>query len=490
MAATKPRKLGSKILNMVKSDGWSNMLTYLGSSKDKRTGAEASWSLMTETDSEELFASDEMARKICVMLPEDMMREGFRLVSKDAEEDDLEEAMDYFENLVVTDETNKFTEAMVWGRQYGGAGLVIGTDEDNEESLKEPLDPENLRTIRYLTLLSRHELVAQAINGNPVSSNFGKPETYLIQPRVTGTADDDLQQTTLMETGSIKIHYTRLIRFDGAILPRRLYINNNYWHDSILNALQDDIRDYQAAYASTNALILDFAQAVYKVKNLAAIVTSPDGREEIMKRMSLIEQSRSVLRAAIVDADGEDFERKTTSLQGLDRVLDKISRKFTSATEYPHTTLLGEAPGGLGTTGESQETDYNTTVRSRQKQVLKPRLKALFKLIFAANDGPTRGEVPDFDIEFFPLKMMTQGEEIDARKKQAETDNIYLDQGVLDADEVAESRFGSGDYSFETEIDVNARDRRPPESGEDGGGNDRMDAAPARSRRFNGSKYR
>ena len=38
------------------------------------------------------------------------------------------------------------------------------------------------------------------------------------------------------------------------------------------------------------------------------------------------------------------------------------------------------------------------------------------------------------------------------RKKQAETDQIYIANGVYNPNEVRESRFGNGNYSIETEI--------------------------------------
>jgi phage-related protein (TIGR01555 family) len=390
-----------------------------------------------------------------------MIREGFRLVSAEVEDDVLEDAMDYFERLTLTDDDNKLADALIWGRLYGGAALVIGVDDEN---LSEPLDLGVIDTIKHLTLLNRFELIPQDINGNPASGNFGMPETYLIQPRVTDTTNS--KEARDFANGSIKIHYSRLIRFNGSKLARRTFISNHYWHDSILNKLQDDIRDYQAAFASVSALILDFAQAVYKVKNLADIIAAPDGLTVIQNRIAIIEQTRSILRAAIIDADGEDFERKTTSMQGMDRTLGRLTQKFVAATEYPHTVLLGESPSGLGATGNSEKKDYFETVRSEQNNTLKPRLMRIFKLIFAAKDGPTGGKVPeDFDIEFEALMHLDQAEEITARKQQAEIDKIYIEAGVVDPDEVALSRFASGVYDYETEIneDLRSTDERQAE---------------------------
>jgi len=506
------KDLKHRVKDMVRADGWANILTGLGmKSKDKRMSADIKYEILSEGDAEQMYAADEMAAKIVDMLPMDMLREGFRVASPDLDEDVLEQAMDYFEKLTLTEDGSKLGEAMIWGRMYGGAALVIGALDSQEP--EEPLDENRLQSLEHLTLLNRYELIPQDINGNPASANFGMPENYIIQPRVTGTVSGD-QEANNFANGSVKIHHSRIVRFDGKRLARHMLITNNYWHDSILNPIKDDIRDYQNAYASASALILDFAQAVYKVKNLADIVSAPDGMKIIQDRIAIIDMARSVLRASIVDADGEDFERKTTSLAGLDKTLEMLSKKFTSSTEYPHTVLLGEGAGnskggGLGNSGQSEKEDYFETVRSRQMQILKPRLLKIFRLIFAASDGPTGGAVPEkFDIEFEPLKHLSQLEMIEARKKQAESDKIYAEIGAVDPSEIALSRFGSGEYSFETEIDVVEREKlspdfesktfgnepEPPTPGQVPPQENRGDSAGGRkkakrSRRFNGKRY-
>jgi len=491
--------LADKVVDIFKNDGWANILTGLGTkAKDKRLSAAITFNLISEADVEHLYGADDMAAKTVNKLPLDMVREGFRLVSPDLEDDVLDAAIDYFENLVLTEQGNKLGKAMIWGRLYGGAGFVIGTDTDDDP--EEPLDLERLGSIAHLTLLTRYELVPHDINGDPTSSNYSMPENYTFNPRVTGTAVKG--EIAQFVDQSVKIHHTRVIRFDGNDLPRQLFIQNQFWNDSILNKLQGPIRDFQASFDSTVALIMDFAQAVYKVKNLASIIASPDGMKTMQDRIAIIDTSRSVLRAAIIDADGEDFERKTTSLAGLDKVLDKIMDKFASTTEYPHTVLFGASPkGALGGKGNSEKEDYFETVRSKQTHDLKPRLIRMFKLIFAAGDGPTRGKVPDkLDIEFEPLKHLNQAEMITARKEQAEADKIYMETGAVDPTEIATSRFGSGEYSFETEIDTDLRESMETTIDKDETEEQRavrIDAAHRkrrpkgnRSRKFGGKRYR
>jgi hypothetical protein len=60
-----------------------------------------------------------------------------------------------------------------------------------------------------------------------------------------------------------------------------------------------------------------------------------------------------------------------------------------------------------------------------------------------------------FSFEFNPLYQQSQKEIIETRKMQAEIDEIYMTRGVYSAFEVAESRFETGEYSFETSLQDN-----------------------------------
>ncbi len=466
--------MGSKLEKMgklIRLDGWGNILTGLGiKGRDKRLGAEAAFANFPEQEIEALYSADSMAKKIVNKLPEDMFREGYRLVSPTIDDEVLREAEAMADALIIRQDGNLFVDALQWARAYGGSGLILGTD-DTDDEFDGPLELDKIKNLEWVALLNRFELVPHTINGDPRALNFGQPETYLLSPRSahdtrSGKNHDKSFSNTALHT--TEVHWSRVIKFDGSKLLRRQYIQNHYWHDSILNSIQGDIRDYQASYSSASALILDFAQAIYKIKNLADIISSPDGIEIIERRIAIVDRCRSVLRAALVDADGEDFERKSTSLAGLDKTLDKLSRKFTSATEYPHTVLLGEAPGGqMGGTGESEKRDYEDYIRAQQNAYLKPRLMRFFTVIFSAKDGPTKGQVPDdFDIEFNPIRVLNQKETLEAREKQAKTDQIYIVSGVLDPVEVGLSRFGAGEYSFETEINTDLR-KEPTEIGKD-----------------------
>lgn len=139
-------------------------------------------------------------------------------------------------------------------------------------------------------------------------------------------------------------------------------------------------------------------------------------------------------------------------------MLGKINARFVAATEYPHTILLGEgATGGLGTQGQSEKRDYYDTVKNKQEDILRPIHTQFLNLIFLAKNGPTGGKLPKYSITYKPLWQPTNKEIVEERKIQAEIDEIYSNIQVLDAQEIADSRFGGGGYSIETTMNSKLR---------------------------------
>lgn len=416
-------------------DGWKNVLTGLGiTGKDKRMSSIPHYQRFTELDAEQLYGSDDIAAKIVDAVVDDMFRMGFEVKSDDKRFPTLN--MDVQNWLEEREILPAFKEATQWGRMYGGAGLILGIEDGVDPSM--PINLNSINDIKFTSVVNRYELHRQQLQSDPLQKNFGLPLTYQLQPH----------------SGSINLevlHWTRLIRFDGVRLPRRLFIQNDYWHDSVLNRVLNVIRNYQSSYDSAATLLQDFSQAVFKLKNLSEMIAL--GKDDLVqKRLALVDRTRSTVNAIVIQ-DDEEFDRKVTSLTGLPETLRLMNSRLVAATSIPHTILLGESPSGLGASGESEKNDWYDHVRSKQESDLKPRLNYFFKLMFLSKNGPTKGNEPEnWRIEFKPLKQLTQKEIIDSRKVQADIDTAYINTGVLSPEEVAVSRFGTDEYSYETKV--------------------------------------
>ena len=415
-------------------DGWMNLLTGLGvSGKDKRMGLEAEWSRMDQSTAESTYAVDDIAATVVDLLPDEAFREGFKL--KNIDKDVESKIHEQFERLEAFEKMN---EAWKLARIYGGAGVLMIVDDGLD--LSEPLQIEKVRSIKNLVVFNRWELVASYIQRDITMPDFGMPISYRVSPQSTAS------------TFYQEIHASRILRFDGTKLTRRQFVANNYWGDSILTRLLNALKNYNSVHDSAASALQDFNVDVFKLKNLAELVAS--GQEsQIKTRIDIANLSKSVNRAMLIDLD-ETYETKSRPLTGVTDILNKADERLTAASRTPHTLLLGQSPSGMNATGNSEERNWYNYVRSQQELVLKKKLNLLFQLI-----EKTIGVefTKTFSWEFKPLWQETEKQKAETRLIQAQTDRIYLDTGVLDATEVAASRFGGEDYSLETQLDPQTR---------------------------------
>jgi phage-related protein (TIGR01555 family) len=131
----------------------------------------------------------------------------------------------------------------------------------------------------------------------------------------------------------------------------------------------------------------------------------------------------------------------------------------------PVTRMLGEAPAGLNGTAEQDGEFWREKVEGGRKWLV-PHLNKLARVIFSAQrvagePSPTGSEEPsDWQVEFPALRQLSELDEATLRKTQAETDHMYVQDGVLDPVEVAVSRFGGPGYSTETKLEQADPDKR------------------------------
>lgn len=421
-------------------DGWLNLITGLGArGKDKRVSAKVHWMRHDDLFFEHLYAADGMAARIVDLLPEEAMRKGWSYTGVEKAKSDA-----IINRLNDLDSKNKIREAWKQARQYGGSAIVYFSK--GTVGMEEPMRPNE--EVVALQVLNRFELQADptSIDMNPLSPTFRLPTLYRLTLIQGGGTDLNM----------LAIHVSRLELFHGAKLPRRLFIENGYWHDSVLTRPFNAIRNYQTSNDSAAAILQDFNVGVFKMRNLAELVAA--GKEDqIRERVELANYSKSVIRSLIID-ESETYEEKSRTVTGMPELLKATGTNLIAQTDIPHTKLLGESPDGSNATGNSTTTAWYDYVDSQRKEDLTPHILNLTKKLNP--DAPQ-----NLGIEFDSLWQLDENEEADVRLKVAQTDAVYIDRGVLDPAEVAISRFGGDKYSMETELDLTARplaDRTPP----------------------------
>ena len=418
-----------------RADSWSNLVTGIGAATGRLDFQFTRETRIDDQTLEDMFHGDPYASRIVRAVPEEALRRGFSVSCGDpAAESEIKGALDELHVL------RKVTEAWTWARLFGGAALFIGADDGGDPA--HPLDVDNIRSVRFVTVLDKREIYPAKWFNDPLSPYFGEPETYRFTRSGAGGTD------------AREVHATRIVRFDGAVTTRRRRQQNNSWCESELQRIITKLREFNGNSAAASTLLQDASQGVFKIKDLMTLIAQ-DKQDVVRKRLQLMDMARGVARAIMLDAEGEDFQRVESGIAtGMADLVDKSFLLLAGAAEIPVTILFGQAPAGLSATGDSDIRWFYDRIDSARTNSVRPRLERIVRLFMRAKDGPTCGRAPEaWSVEFPSLYQLTDAEDADLRSKQATIDTAYITAGVLTPEEVRASRFRAEGYSTETSID-------------------------------------
>lgn len=432
-------------------DGWVNVLTGLGQiGKDKRESTIPVVDLMSYNTMASVYRASDLAARVVDMPASDMMREGFEVRIPDDEE--MTEALGGFmEELGVDD---AFIQALKWKRAYGGSLILIGAN-DGAVDLSQPLVEDKIKSIDFLNVFDAFEARPIEWQENPLKRGFSTATMFQINPHGMTTALSGIQ----------RVHASRCLTFTGPLANRRQLREAasgiaQGWGDSVLVRCVKLMRDYDAAWGSVSNLLHDFAQAVYKIKGLSAALLA-DKDKTIKKRFQLINLGRSIINATLLDADQEEFERKTQSISGVPETLKEFQARVSAAAEIPVNKLFGTSASGMNSAGDAEERTWYDKIRSMQKLETKTQVSRLAKLVMLAKDSPAKGVEPEnWTTCFHSLWQQSDTDKADVRFKNAQTDKIYHDLGVASTEDIANSRWGGDEYGMDLSIEMKAVEER------------------------------
>jgi phage-related protein (TIGR01555 family) len=425
-------------------DSWVNVITGLGSAlRDKREFTRfLHRARLTDTELDNLYHEEDIAARIAEALPAEALRRGYYLSSEN-DDPGLSSALAEYEKPLHFRRALK--QAAIWARVFGGAVIYMGLEDGQPED--QPLAVERLQGIRFLQVLDRRYIYP--IQEYSDQQRYGEPELYQIQR----STRPSLGSQVSFQPGAV-IHESRLLRLDGALTSQSRMDAQQGWSDSVLERVHEVIRDFGSSWQAVGHLMQDAAQGVYSMRGLQDAVASGE-TDAILSRIQLIEVSRSVARAILLDAE-EKFERQAYNFQGIPDILKLLMIRVAAAANMPVIILMRQSPSGLNATGDADIRLWYDQVQEYQADHLHDVIQRFYELVFAAQDFA--GQEPDeWDVLFGRLWQMTDLEQAQLEKTVAEKDKILIDSGMVLPEELAVSRFKARGFSLDTQIDLDVR---------------------------------
>jgi len=421
-------------LTSFKTDGLQNVLTNLGVFGKGRTPSTSfnCPNLLTAETLNNIYRGDGFGKKIVDIYANEMTRQWITLLN-----DPNDKMLNYLKNIKAKSSINA---AIKWSRLYGGAVIFMMVDDGQEWD--KPININTVRSIDKLAVYDRTQITVQQYYSDVSQrKTYNEPELYSIQQNIKATSG--FQGTNLI------IHESRILRFDGDLLPNSIASAQFGWGDSVLQGCYNQLINMLQSFDYGSELLHDFVVSVIKIAGMANLLLTPKGDAKIQKRLNLTAQTRSINNIVVLDKDDE-YDKKMSAIGGLSELIDKFISALSAVTGIPQLVLMGESPSGLAATGDNNIRNWYDSIKSEQEEILTDPINCLLEVIKLARDSGVN-KASEVNFVFNPLWQHTVQEIVTTQYTKAQTDQIYIQNGVYSPD-AAREHLIAGKDRFEPEI--------------------------------------
>lgn len=343
---------------------------------------------------------------------------------------------------------HKVGQANIWKRLFGGAGLVVITNQDPREPFKidsiKKGDPLNFRAVDMWELFW--------------SKQNTEDYSLAIDTEVENPLDPNVE---FYEYYDQSVHYTRVLKLVGMEAPSFLRPRLRGWGLSIVETIVDALNQYLKSISLVFEVLDEFKVDVYKIRNFASDLLSPDGTNQVRQRLMLANQQKNFFNALTMDAE-DDFIQKELSFAGLAETMVGIRMQIASELRMPVSKLFGTGSTGFSS-GEDDIENYNGMVESdvrtdMEREVLfvtRCRCQQMFGF-----------EPDDLSIAFKPLRVLSTVDEENVKTQRFTRLKSTVDSGLCSVMEFKEGV--NADNLLSVQLDTSL-DQMMPMQMEEGG---------------------
>jgi phage-related protein (TIGR01555 family) len=387
------------------ADRLTNVMSGMGTSIDKRTGAFYHFVPLDPASVEAAYRTSWLNRKIVDIPPLDMTR-AWRAWQTDKTAIELLEAEEKRLKL-----KHKAKQALTLARLWGGSAIIIGAqNEAPEEELR--VDAIKKGGLEYLHVLGRHQITPGPIDDDITSEWFGRPEYFQIG---TGSA--------------VRLHPSRVVEFVGHRPADGGYLSgaDPFWGDPILQSIEQAVMNADLAQDGFAGLINEAKLDILKIPGLMANIGTAEYQTKLTTRLAAAQTGKSTWRAMVIDGE-EEWEQKQVTWTGMPDVINTYLQIVSGAADIPVTRLLGQSPKGLQSTGDGERKDYHDMIAARQDEVLAPALERIDEVLIRSAMG---SRPSDIWFKFNSLEQMDPEQAAKIEDMRAKSLNMLATTGLF-----------------------------------------------------------
>ena len=420
-----------EIYNAKAFDGVMNILTGLGTERDRSTATGHIKSMVWFPEEMEAAYASAICRKVIDIPIDDMLRHPRKFDDQEVSLKKIEK----FEKRCTKLKVNKLiNELLKWSSVYGGGAIIPVYRGVTDAMMAEPFDIDSIRAgaLQSFICVEPRSLVPSSwVEQNPLRPNFLRPQHFTLN----GT--------------TAQIHASWLILADGLPLPRQDRQRNNWWGQSRLRMLLDDINKALMVRGSMSQLLDETNLDIFSIEGLTAAIAG-GGEEGIRSRVAVLAAMKTAYKVVLKDST-EKFERAQIGVSGFADILGLFYGIVAAMAEIPVSRFMGTSAKGLNATGEGDMRNYYDGLASRQLTDIVPIYDQIDAIIMHDLGWDSTEK---WDYTFPSLWQEDPSSKADRELKRAQTDQIYIQLGVINEAIAAKELRQDGTYSNITEKDI------------------------------------
>jgi len=363
---------------------------------------------------------------------DDAFKGGIQIDSNELAPEDL---MELYEAMTEWNDIEAIKATAKWARLYGGAGLIIATDDNPMAKI----DIERIKKGSLLKFIAadRWQLTLNAALINtqfPYADDEG-PEYY--------------------QYGPIRLNKTHVIPFLGREAPSFIRQRLQGWGMSELERCMREINCYIKFQNLLYELVDEAKIDVYKIEQFNTQLATAEGTALIQLRMQLANAIKNYKNAIVMDTE-DDYNQKQISFGGLADIMEEFRINLAASLKIPLNKLFGQSATGFSSGEDSQE-NYNSMIESDVREKCRP----LIREVLRARMMQVFGFIPKFNFRFEPLRMLNGVEEEAVKTSEQNRALALFDRDIVTGKELTNILRKSELISIETEVGDGEREPMP-----------------------------
>lgn len=324
---------------------------------------------------------------------------------------------------------DKLKQAATQERLLGGSAIFIGLKDEDEDNTTKPIDLSCIEKgdLAFLNVISTEKISQVEYDQDPFSPMYSTPKYYTINGR--------------------NVEVSRLLVFDGNPLFNIVSMNilQNFrfnpagFGESVLTPLFDSLVRFAGTQEGAYHLVNMASVLLVKCNKLLELQASGAG-DRALDALNKMAEQISIYRAGVLQGKDVDVAQHSATFGSVPELLQTFAQILAAGSDIPATRFLGQAPGGLNATGESDLENYYNNIASWQNTRLKPLEMRLYNILGASCFGyeEWRQYEKDFDIEYKPLWNLKETEQAQVDLQRAQMISTLEQSGYINRENAIE----------------------------------------------------